>query len=194
MVTRRRWLVAALALVIGTGVLLTFLHAPPGRRSMLAFASGFLDDRYGVEVQAERLDYNLLTLDFELTDLSLATSDETDTPFFSAARLHVDLPWTAVTGSLALTVVEVDDAALSLIQSADGSWNLPTTSAGGTAETTSQFTLPPIERVDLTDLGISVQAADYDLAAAAVQRASRDRQCFFGRTDRTAERRSAHPD
>ena len=168
MVTRRRWLVAALALVIGTGVLLTFLHAPPGRRSMLAFASGFLDDRYGVEVQAERLDYNLLTLDFELTDLSLATSDETDTPFFSAARLHVDLPWTAVTGSLALTVVEVDDAALSLIQSADGSWNLPTTSAGGTAETTSQFTLPPIERVDLTDLGISVQAADYDLAAAAV--------------------------
>lgn len=166
-VTRRRWLVVALALVIGAGLLLAVLHTPPARRSVLAFASGTLDDRYGVQLQAESLDYNLLTLNFELTGLSLATS-ETDTPFFSAGRVHVDLPWSAVTGQLMLTAVEADQATLALLQSADGQWNLPTSVEGEVSDTETAFALPPVGRVDLTNFGISVRAPDYDIAATAI--------------------------
>ena len=163
----RRWMVVPLVLVIGAGLLLALLHAPFGRRAVMGFAAGLLGDRSGVQLQAERLDYNLLTLDFELTDLSLATSD-TETPFFSAGRVHVDLPWSAVTGPLTLTVVEVDAATLSLIQSADGGWNLPSSSEGEASGTAPPFTPPRVERVDLTELGISLQAPDYDVTATAV--------------------------
>ena len=166
-VTRRRWLVVALALVIGAGLLLAVLHTPPARRSVLAFASGTLDDQYDVQLQAERLDYNLLTLNFELTGLSLATSGA-DTPFFSAGRVDVDLPWSAVTGPLMLTVVEVDQATLQLLQSADGQWNLPTSGEGEVSDTETAFALPPVGRVDLTNFGISVQAPDYDISATGV--------------------------
>ena len=160
--SNRRWMVVPLVLVIGTGLILALLHAPFGRRAVLGFATRLLDDRLGVQLQAERLDHNLLTLDFELTGLSLAT------PFFSVGRVRIDLPWLAVTGPLALTVVEVDAATLSLIQSADGGWNLPASSEGEASGTASPFALPPVGRVDLTDLGISVQAPDYDVAATAI--------------------------
>ena len=166
-VTRRPWLVVALALVVGVSLLLVLLHSPPGRRSVLAYASGILDDRSGIQLQAQRLDYNLLTLDFELTGMSLAAS-EAETPFLAAARVHVDLPWSAVTGPVTLTVVEVDDATLSLVKSADGRWNLPASSEGEAGGTETPFALPPVGRLDLTDLGISVQAADYDVTATAV--------------------------
>ena len=166
-VTRRRSLLVVLAIAVGAGLFLALLHTPFGRGSVLELASDLIDDRYHVQLQAERLDYNLLTLDFELTNLSLATS-ETYTPFFSAGRVHVDLPWSAVTGRLMLTAVDVDGAMLSLIQSTDGGWNLPTSRGDEDGGTEAPLALPPIERVDLTDLGVSVQATDYDVAAEAV--------------------------
>ena len=166
-VTRRRSLLVVLAIVVGGGLLLALLHTPFGRRSILEFASDLLDDRYDVQLRAERLDYNLLALDFELTDLLLATSD-TDAPFFSAGRVHVDLPWSAVTGPLVLTAVDVDGAMLSLIQSTDGGWNLPSSIDDEASGTETPLALPPVERVDLSDLDVSVQALDYDVAAEAV--------------------------
>ena len=166
-VTRRRWLVVALVLVVGAGVLLAFLHAPPGRRFVLAFASRILDDRYDVQLQAARLDYNLFTLNFELTDPSLSTADEVDSPFFTASRVHVDLPWSAAIGSFALTLVETDRPTISLAQSPDGRWNLPR-GGGEPGGTSAPFVLPPVRNLSLTDLGINVRAADYDLSATAV--------------------------
>ena len=163
----KRWMFVPLALVIGAGLILALLHAPFGQRAVLRFATGLLSDRSGVQLQAERLDYNLLTLDFQLTDLSVATSDN-QTPFFSAGRVRVDLPWSAVTGPLALTVVEVDAATVSLLQSADGGWNLPSSTDSETSDTVSSFALPRVERVDLRELGISLQAPDYDVTATAV--------------------------
>ena len=156
-----------LVLAIGVGLILALLHAPFGRRAVLGFATGLLGERSGVRLQAERLDYNLLTLDFQLTDLSLATSD-TETPFFSAGRVRVDLPWSAVTGPLALTLAEVDVATLSLVQSEDGRWNLPASTEDESSGTESRFALPPVGHVDLTELGISLQAPDYDVTATAV--------------------------
>ena len=162
----RRWLFVALTVVIAIGLLLALLHAPFGRSSVLRYASSILAERYGVQLRAERLDYNLLTLDFELTDVSLATAEET--PFFGAGRVHVDLPWSAVTGPLALSTLEVDHAMLSLIQSADGSWNLPTSNGDEASESDTPVAFPAVERFHLTGLGINVQSPEYDLAASEI--------------------------
>jgi uncharacterized protein involved in outer membrane biogenesis len=162
----RRWLFVALTVVIAIGLLLALLHAPFGRSSVLRYASSVLAERYGLQLRAERLDYNLLTLDFELADVSLATAEET--PFFSAGRVHVDLPWSAVTGPLALSIVEVDHAMLSLIQSADGSWNLPTSNGSEASESETPVAFPAVESFHLSDLGITVQSPEYDLAASEV--------------------------
>ena len=107
-----RWLLVTLVLVIGGIVLMALLHTPVSRRAVMGFASNFLSDRYSIQMQAERLDYNLLTLDFELHGLSLAR--QTEPPFFTAGRVHADLPWSAISGSLELTVVEADSSTLSL--------------------------------------------------------------------------------
>ena len=163
--SRRRWLFGTLVLVVGGAVLLALLHAPFSRRSAMGLVSELLSDRYGIRMQAAQLDYNLLTLDFELTELAL--SDRTEAPFLAADRVHINLPWSAVAGSLTITLIEVDSSTLSLIQSSEGQWNLPESDTDPPG-TSSAFVLPQIERLTLTDLGITVLSPGYDIAAAGV--------------------------
>ena len=160
--SRRRWLVGTLVLGVGA-VLLALLHAPFSRRAVMELASDFLDSRYGVRIDTGELDYNLFTLDFELAELSLVRG--TDTPFLRADRVHVDLPWSAVTGSLSFTAVEVDSTTLSLSQSAEGQWNLPASDSTEPG-TSSPFVLPRIERLALTNVGISAMAPEFEVVVA----------------------------
>ena len=161
----RRWIFATLVPVIGCAAVLALIQAPFARRAVMELAVEYLDSSYGVRLDADSLDYNLLTLDFEFTELTLASG--TDVPFLDADRVRVNLPWLAVTGSLSLTEVEVDSPTLSLIQSAEGRWNLPASDATDTG-TASPFVLPAIDRLGLTNAGINVVTLEYELTATDV--------------------------
>ena len=70
-VPARRWLIATLMLVMGTGLLLALIHTPIVRARLLTYVARTLDDSFHIHLEADRLDFNLLTLDFELEQVSL---------------------------------------------------------------------------------------------------------------------------
>ena len=163
----RRWLVATLMLVFGTGLFLALIHTPVVRSWLLKYAVRTLDERLDIRLEADQLDFNLLTLDFELIQLSVARSDLPDAPFLTAERARVDLPWSAATGTLSFTTVELDRPTVSLIRSADTDWNLPD---GGEdrAPGDARLSLPTIERFRTIDLGVDVRAPDYVVEVAGI--------------------------
>jgi hypothetical protein len=67
------------ALVLGFAA----LHLPSTQRLALRLALGRLEQS-GIIARADRLDYNLSTLSFHLSGLTLATASATAEPFFAA--------------------------------------------------------------------------------------------------------------
>ena len=89
----RRWLVfpalSAIALVL---VILLTAHSPWARSRALAWATGFVT-RYDIVLQASSLSYNAVTRRVTLTDVRLAAKGHDDTPFLTAKRIQITLPW-----------------------------------------------------------------------------------------------------
>ena len=68
----RHWIVTALAVGAGCVLLFAIAHTPPARARVLAWLLAQLESRYAIEAAAERLDFNLATLDVELYGVELA--------------------------------------------------------------------------------------------------------------------------
>lgn len=158
----------ALVSAIAIALLFMLLHTPFARRQALSFASAFLAESSELHLQVNELDYNLLTLDFHFSDLSLARLHDQSAPFLTARRLHVDLPWSAIRGSLVLTLIEADQLAISLVQSEGGDWNLPASPNRGEGTRQEPFRLPLMDQVVLNSLALSVQSAGYEVQAVDV--------------------------
>src|SRR3954462_15312373 len=144
--TRSRWKMvagAAGALAVLLALAFAALHLPAVRRVALRLALGRLE-RTGIVARADNLDYNLATLSFHLSNLTLATPSSTSEPFFSAKDVRVRLTRGALVGRLALNDVIIDEPRIVLARAPSGAGNWP--GSGGAASTdSSTFPRIPIE-------------------------------------------------
>src|SRR5436190_6810969 len=87
----RSWLriaAGAVAALLALGY--ATLHLPPVRQLALRQVFGRLE-RSGIVARAGGLDYNLATLTFHLSSLTLATPSSLSEPFFTAKEVRVRL-------------------------------------------------------------------------------------------------------
>ncbi len=111
-------LVAAIALGYGA------LHLPPVRRLALRLALGRLE-RSGIVARADGLDYNLATLRFHLTNLTLATPASTAEPFFAAKDVRVRVTPGILFGRIVLKDVALDEPRVVMTRTGSGGGNWP---------------------------------------------------------------------
>jgi outer membrane protein insertion porin family len=96
----------------------------------LSWVVSLLESRYDLVLTADRLSYNLLTGGVTLSNVRLAAHDFGSQPFFTATRVHADLPLAAYAGRLILDDVVVEHGKLAIEIDASGRSNLP---GGGNA-------------------------------------------------------------
>jgi hypothetical protein len=118
-----RWRVVGVGVVVCLALLAGVIHLPVVRAGVLSRALTFLRDS-GVRADVRRLDYNLFTLTVRLNGIALS-AERSDTPFFSAEAVDLDLPWSVVGGTVAVQSLEVDRPRITIVREADGSLNLP---------------------------------------------------------------------
>ena len=81
--------------------------------------------RSGIVAHADRLDYNLATLDVRLHRVTLATSTALETPFLTADSVHAALGWGILLGRINITLFEVAHPRIVLVRNARGMANWP---------------------------------------------------------------------
>lgn len=157
---RRSFLLAAGVIAAGL-VAVALLHTSATRSAVLARAAAYAEARYGIRIEASRLEYNLVRLSFRLSGVRVASPRSPSQPFFEADRLEIDLPPSVLGGALTITRLSADRARVHVLRAADGTSNLPS-STGGTGEPTPI----PIGRMQVSDL--TVEVADEPTAFAIV--------------------------
>jgi outer membrane protein assembly complex protein YaeT len=108
------------------GVLLLALHSAPARRFALNRTVAFLASRQ-IELRANALRYNLLSLSIDLQDLQLRSAASADVPAFARiGRARVDLSLTELLrGRVVVETGQIDEVVVDYIVTADGRDNLP---------------------------------------------------------------------
>jgi len=119
----RRWRIIAAAIASVCVLVFAFVHLPFVRTRVLSWAGAELARR-GIRFEAARLDYNLFALTVGLDRVTMAAAGN-GVPFLEADAVLLDLPVSAIFGALRVQSVEVTRPRVRLVQSADGSWNLP---------------------------------------------------------------------
>src|SRR4051812_32498558 len=124
----KRLALAAAAIVIAAGVFVLVVHTPPVRRAVLRYAIGEMQRRYGIRIQAARLDYNLPALTLGLADVQVAAERTADRPFFQADYVRAALARRALMGLVAFDEVAITNGRVHLVRDGDGRMNLPESS------------------------------------------------------------------
>jgi len=140
------------------------LHAPPVRARVLVWVlsrSGNL----GVTVGAERLDYNLVTLNARIRGLTVAVNGAAAQPFFSAEEVRLVGGWHALFGLVDFIHVEVVRPRVVLVRDASGTQNWPASSSD--APVRAAPIRVHIDRLHLTGLDVSWNDAPTDSAVEA---------------------------
>ena len=148
--------------LLGLALLAGIAHLPPVRAYVLQQALQRLE-AYGIDARARALDYDLFTLDFRIHDLRLAARGHEAVPFFTAADVHVDLPWSALTGALALQAIDIRHPRVTIVRTADGATNLPSWAGTGTAPGPTAI---PVGELSVQDLRASYTDAANGITAA----------------------------
>jgi len=143
----RRLLIAVAALAAVALLLIAVAHTGAVRARVLAVAAERVREQFGVDLVADRLDYNLFALSVRLTHLRLKAGADVP-PFFEADELHVDLPWSVVTGAMGIQTLDVARPRVTVVRDADGVLNLPVI-----PESESEGT--PLERLQIGALSLS---------------------------------------
>jgi outer membrane protein assembly factor BamA/autotransporter translocation and assembly factor TamB len=121
-----RVLATATAVVVILGLaLVALLHLPPVRSRALSWVVAELESRYDLLLTSDRLSYNLVSGGVTLTNVRLAARGFADQPFFTATRVHADVPLAAYAGRLILDDVAVEAGRLTIVTDAQGRSNLP---------------------------------------------------------------------
>ncbi len=121
---RRKSLLRLLVLFLGLGVVAAvFLHLPPVRQRALGLALRQIETASGLEARAERLDYDLLKLEFRVHGLLLGVPGRE--PLLRVREGGVRLAASSLRGRLDLREVNATGLVLSLVHDAHGAWNLP---------------------------------------------------------------------
>src|SRR5262245_19450596 len=126
---RRRWLVAAGAVLLALG-LFGLLHAPPVRARVLGLLISRLAQT-GIVLRAEGLDYNLARLDIRIRRITLATPKTPDVPFLAADEARVVLGPGVLRGHIVVTRFEAARSRVVLVRNDGGVANWPTSDQPG---------------------------------------------------------------
>jgi hypothetical protein len=149
--TRRlvRVVIAAAAVLLAFVIL---IHTPPFRAFVLRYAIRTVQDRYGIQIAASRLDYNLASLHLTLTDVRASASGD-PLPFFEAARVDVDLARSALVGDVAFRQIAATGAHITVLRRADGRTNLPRSAGDNTEPAALRVArlFAPAAKVDVRD-------------------------------------------
>jgi len=121
----KRFARVGLAVAAITALLVLAVHTPPFRRLVLRYAIAEAQRRYAIQIQADRLDYNLAALSFGLSNVRIAAVTTPQAPFFSSNYIHVTLPRRALTGIVAFDEIAVTGGDIRIVRDADGHMNLP---------------------------------------------------------------------
>jgi len=149
-------------------------HAPPARALVLRRVVEAARSSLGIELHAESLSYNLLTLSTELRGIRLATSKTPDAPFAAADALAISFAARTLIGyvvsgfsrtDISVTRLSIASPRIQIQREADGSDNLPRVSSGASS---AGFVLPPI-RVDDLDFSFQQPATSVAMRGAAVE-------------------------
>ena len=104
-------------------LLVGLVHTPLARSEVLSWALARLP-ALGLRADVQRLDYNLFTLTVGLEAVTLS-AEGSDTPFFSADAIRIDLPWSSVSGTLGIQSLEIARPRIAIVREDAGSLNLP---------------------------------------------------------------------
>jgi len=113
--------------VLGLGVLLLFLHLPFVRKAALDRALRVAERRFGVELKASSLRYNLFRLEFSLKGVTLRTTGQADLPpLLTAERIYARIPISLILGKkVHLKELDIQGPKLSIFKDEEGRTNLP---------------------------------------------------------------------
>jgi outer membrane protein assembly factor BamA/autotransporter translocation and assembly factor TamB len=163
---RRRLLIACLALFLLAAAGALIVHTPPVRSFALRYVVRMALSQ-GIGVEAERLDYNLLTRNIRLVNIRVSAAGDAQ-PFFTAASVVATASGRVFSGEIGFEHVSVESGTVHVVRRADGTTNLPK-SSGGTAGNQDPAPLP-VERVSAPRLAIDYrdEAADVTLRVPAV--------------------------
>ena len=167
---RRLALFVAIAVLLPAAAAL-LVHAPFVRARLLQYAVTTLEQQYGIRVEAERLDYNLVSLRAGLAGVRVAAAGK-QPPFFEADYVAVTVPRRTLFGEVAIDDVSVSNGVVRIVQTASGESNLPESTGppGGEPEPLpiARLAVMPL-RVDVRNeqsgFALDVPAAAVDLSA-----------------------------
>jgi outer membrane protein assembly factor BamA len=158
-----------LALIGAAGAILLALlaaHAQPIRALVLRRVVEAVRTSLGIELHAESLSYNLLTLSAELRGIQMASVDTPAEPFAGADALVISFSARTLIGDLSVKRVSITSPRIDIRREGNGRDNLPR--IRGDRSNGTRFVLPPI-RVDDLDVSFQQPAASASMRAAAVQ-------------------------
>lgn len=161
--------------LVGLLCLLALLHTAPVRSRVLAGAIDRLRTDVGIEAEIEQLDYNLFALRLAARNATLAIPGAD--PFLLVDAIRIDLPWSIVSGQIAIESLEVDRPRLVVARSDDGTLNLPGALPADEPAAVPESSVDPIEigRLVIRELsvgyddgsvGVSVDGRDVSLDMA----------------------------
>ncbi len=152
------WL-RSLALVGAATVLVlvaifALLHTQAVRTRALDSALRFLRTRYDLDVRADRIDLNLLTLDVSLHGVELTSAGGQHTPFLSADRVAARLPTSIAWGNFSIDALELVRPRVTIVRDADGVTNLPSRRDASGTDGPSRDTPIRLRGLDLQELDV----------------------------------------
>src|SRR5215510_7043377 len=158
-----------LVLIAAAGAILFALlaaHAQPIRALVLRRVVEAVRTSLGIELHAESLSYNLLTLSAELRNVQVASVDTPAEPFAGADALVISLGARTLVGDVSVKRFSITSPRIDIRREGNGRDNLPRMSGDGSNGT--RFVLPPIHADDL-DVSFQQPTASASMRGAAVQ-------------------------
>jgi len=155
---RRRLVIAFLALLLLVAVGVLVVHTPPVRSYALQFAIRMARSQ-GVELQAERLDYDIFTRHIRLANVKVSATGDLQ-PFFVADEVLATASSRVFFREIAFDEVSVRNGAVSLVRRADGTTNLPKSSGALSEGDPAPL---PIARVSAPRLAVEYRDEPADL-------------------------------
>lgn len=158
---RLAWAAAAVGALVGALVVL--LHTPPAARWGRDWLIRQVASSASLDLALSRLDLNLFTRRLTAHDVRLAAPGHGDQPFFSAARVSVTLPWSALRGAVRLTTLDVERGRVWLVREGGALVNLPPSSGAPPPATPRRLV---VDRLQVRDLDVDYEDRTGDAVVA----------------------------
>ena len=124
---KRKVLVIIIALFLLFISVLLFLHAPLFRKKVLRYAINFFEQKKGISLTAQSLEYNLLSLRFTLKGVEIKDSRKDHlSPFFQADKVKIKIPLALLLGNkLQIQELEIQNPKIAVHIDKEGRNNIP---------------------------------------------------------------------